>query len=60
MPRKTLSRLRRCRKTQVKQERVRKGTHFGDFAQQVAKELGTEPDRQRFWTFAKRQNSTMR
>ena len=44
----------------MKQERVRKGTTFGEFKQQLAKELNIDPEKQRFWTFAKRQNNTMR
>ena len=44
----------------MKQERVRKGKTFGEFREEVAKKLGIEPHRQRFWTFAKRQNNTMR
>ena len=39
---------------------MRKGTTFGEFKQQLAKELGIDPEKQRFWTFAKRQNNTMR
>ena len=45
---------------QVKQERVRKGKTFGEFREEMAKELGIETHKQRFWTFAKRQNNTMR
>ena len=45
---------------QVKQERVRKGKTFREFREEVARELGIEPSKQRFWTFAKRQNNTMR
>ena len=44
----------------MRQERVRKGTTFAEFKQQMAKELGIDPEKQRFWTFAKRQNNTMR
>ena len=46
--------------SQVKPERVKKETTYGELKRKLAEELGVDPARQRFWTFAKRQNSTVR
>ena len=45
---------------QVKNFRVKKQVLFGDFRKLVAEELGVPLQQQRFWTFAKRQNGTLR
>lgn len=45
---------------QVKTFRVKKQMLFGEFRELVAEELGVPLEQQRFWTFAKRQNSTLR
>ena len=45
---------------QVKTFRVKKQMLFGDFRGLVAKELGVPLEQQRFWTFARRQNNTLR
>lgn len=45
---------------QVKNFRVKKQMLFGDFRKLVAEELSVPVEHQRFWTFAKRQNSTLR
>lgn len=44
----------------MKNFRVKKQTLFGDFRKLVAEELGVPVEQQRFWTFAKRQNGTLR
>ncbi|EIE26652.1 cysteine proteinase [Coccomyxa subellipsoidea C-169] len=44
----------------VKTFRVKKQMLFGEFRELVAEELGVPLEQQRFWTFAKRQNSTLR
>ena len=44
----------------MKPERVKKETTYGELKRKLAEELGVDPARQRFWTFAKRQNGTMR
>eukprot|EP00899_Mesostigma_viride_P017736 jgi/Mesvir1/25964/Mv20952-RA.3 len=45
---------------QVKDFRVKKQMLFGEFKEQVAKELGIPVEQQRYWTWAKRQNHTFR
>ena len=45
---------------QVKQFRVRRATPLREFREQLAAELGVPLDKQRLWTFAKRQNNTLR
>lgn len=40
--------------------RVRKHTKFGELKQLVAEQLGVPVDRQRYWTWTKRQNATVR
>ncbi|CAL8466972.1 g6508 [Coccomyxa elongata] len=44
----------------VKTFRVKKQMLFGEFRGLVAKELGVPLEQQRFWTFARRQNNTLR
>ncbi len=45
---------------QVKQIRVKKQALFRELREQAAQELGLPVQQLRFWTFAKRQNGTMR
>ena len=40
--------------------RVRKETPFLEWKKSVAEETGVPPNRQRYWTFVKRQNATSR
>lgn len=39
---------------------MKKQMLFGEFRELVAKDMGVPLEQQRFWTFAKRQNSTVR
>jgi hypothetical protein len=45
---------------QVKQFRVRRATPLREFREQLAAEMGVPLEKQRLWTFAKRQNNTLR
>lgn len=44
----------------MKQFRVKKQTPLREFREQVALEMGVPLAQQRLWTFAKRQNNTLR
>lgn len=45
---------------QVKQYRVKKQTPLREFREQLAADMGVPVHQQRLWTFAKRQNNTLR
>ena len=49
-----------CGTLQVKHYRVKKQTKFLEFRQMLADDLEVPLEQQRFWTWAKRQNSTYR
>ena len=49
-----------CGPLQVKHYRVKKQTKFLEFRQMLAGDLEVPLEQQRFWTWAKRQNSTYR